>query len=69
MLRILYGSIYGGRKSEDVFVCSKPSTSLWAGTKELVLTYAELDLKNTKPVGVDVVFWEIISNSGTFGSK
>ena len=35
----------------------------------LVLTYAELDLKNTKPVGVDVVFWEIISNSGTFGSK
>ena len=67
MLRILYGSIYGGRKSEDV--CSKPSTSLWAGTKELVLTYAELDLKNTKPVCVDVVFWEIISNSGTFCSK
>ena len=66
MLRILYGSIYGGRKSEDV--CSIP-TSLWAGTKELVLTYAELDLKNAKPVGVDVVFWEIISNSGTFCSK
>ena len=35
----------------------------------LVLTYAELDLKNTKTVGVDVVFWEIISNSGTFCSK
>ena len=66
MLRILYGSIYGGRKSEDVY--SIP-TSLWAGTKELVLTYAELDLKNTKTVGVDVVFWEIISNSGTFCSK
>ena len=66
MLRILYGSMYGGRKSEDV--CSIP-TSLWAGTKELVLTYAELDLKNTKTVGVDVVFWEIISNSGTFCSK
>ena len=68
MLRILYGSIYGGRKSEDV--CSIPTSLCFAATHSvLVLTQAELDLKNTKPVGVDVVFWEIISNSGTFGSK
>ena len=47
--------LYGGRKSEDV--CSIPTSLCFSATHSvLVLTYAELDLKNTKPVGVDVFF-------------